>query len=232
MQYQRILFKLSGELLAEQGGGGISTQRLSFYAEEIRNAYELGVSIIVVVGGGNIYRGRKRNNIPHIRADQMGILATIINGIALQSALDALSVPTRLMSALTVEKVCPSYSPSQALRHLHKNRVVILVAGLAQPHFTTDTAAALRAIELQADALLKGTKVDGIYTEDPLKTDKAVLLPQVSFSEAYKRKLRVMDTTAFTLCEENNLPIVVFDATPKGQLVKIIQGESIGSLVR
>ena len=233
MKYSKILLKLSGEALLGTQASIIDTQKLSFYTGEIEKALSLGVSMALVIGGGNIYRGARATglDIPRLQGDYMGMLATAINGIALQSALEKRGIATRLMSSLAVEQVCETYTPQKAIRQLAKGRLIIIVGGLGSPYFTTDSAASLRAVEIGTDVLIKGTKVDGVYTDDPLKNLAAVRLSRLTFQEVYQKKLSVMDMTAFTLCEENNLPIVVFNANHPDHLCKIIQGEPVGTLV-
>ena len=233
MKYNKIVLKLSGEALLDKKEAGINAMRLAFYADEIANALSLGVSIAMVIGGGNIYRGAQTTGLelPRLQGDYMGMLATAINGVALQSTLEKKGVPTRLMSRLAVEQVCEPYLPRHANKHLEKGRLVIIVGGLGRPYFTTDSAASLVAIELGADVLLKGTRVNGVYTDDPLRNPAAVQLPKLTFKEAYEQKLRVMDMTAFTLCEENNLPMVVFDASQPGHLCRLLRGECIGTVI-
>ncbi|XWN35319.1 MAG: UMP kinase [Roseivirga sp.] len=232
MQYKKILLKLSGEALMGPHGSGIDASQLALYADEIAKVQSLGVSLAVVIGGGNIYRGaRAALDIPRVKGDFMGMLATAINGLALQSALEKRGIPTRVMSSLSIESVCESYVPHKAMRHLEKKRLVIIVGGLGVPYFTTDSAASLRAIELEVDVLLKGTQVDGVYSDDPHKNPAAVRLDQLSFQEAFQRKLAVMDVTAFTLCEENNLPIIVYNAHQPDDLLRIVQGERLGTLI-
>ena len=233
MKYSKVLLKLSGEALLGPQGSRIDAKQLAFYADEIGKALSLGVAIAVVIGGGNIYRGAQVTGleIPRLQGDYMGMLATAINGLALQSALEKRGLPTKLMASLAVEQVCEPYTPKKASRHLEQGRLVIIVGGLGRPYFTTDSAASLRALEIDADVLLKGTQVDGVYTDDPLKNLAAVRRSKLTFQEVYQQKLRVMDMTALTLCEENNLPIVVFDAHQSDQLCKIVQGEHIGTLI-
>lgn len=234
MKYKRILLKLSGEALAgDRQEYVINPQKLEQYAHEISEVVKLGVQVAVVVGGGNIYRGSEadKSGIDKVQGDYMGMLATVINGMAMQNAIEKKGCFTRLMSALKMEQVCEPFIRRRAMRHLEKGRVVILAAGTGNPYFTTDSAASLRAIELEADVVLKGTKVDGIYTADPNKDANAVRYTHVSFDEVYEKNLNVMDMTAFTLCRENNLPIIVFDINKVGNLSKIMQGEQVGTLV-
>ena len=212
---------------------GIDSKRINDYALEIKNLYESQIQIAVVIGGGNIFRGVSGSSegVDRVQGDYMGMLATIINGLALQSALENINVPTRLQTAINIEAIAEPYIKRRAVRHLEKNRVVIFSAGTGNPFFTTDSAAVLRAIEINADVILKGTRVDGIYTEDPELNDKAIKLDSLSFEEALKLNLKIMDTTAFTLSKENNLPIIVFDMNIKGNLKKVVQGEKIGTKV-
>jgi len=212
---------------------GIDSKRINDYALEIKNLYESQIQIAVVIGGGNIFRGVSGSSegVDRVQGDYMGMLATIINGLALQSALENIDIPTRLQTAINIEAIAEPYIKRRAVRHLEKNRVVIFSAGTGNPFFTTDSAAVLRAIEINADVILKGTRVDGIYTEDPELNDKAIKLDSLSFEEALKLNLKIMDTTAFTLSKENNLPIIVFDMNIKGNLKKVVQGEKIGTKV-
>ena len=212
---------------------GIDADRINAYANEIKELHQQGVEIAIVIGGGNIFRGMTGagNGVDRVQADYMGMLATVMNGLALQSALENAEVPTRLQTALKIEAVAEPYIKRKAVRHLEKNRVVIFSAGTGNPFFTTDSAAVLRAIEINADVILKGTRVDGIYTEDPEKNKEAIKFDTLSFEEVLKRGLKVMDTTAFTLSQENQLPIIVFDMNTKGNLFKVIQGENIGTRV-
>ncbi len=212
---------------------GIDPVRIQQYASEIKTAIESGAEVAIVIGGGNIFRGLQAadNGIERAQGDYMGMLATVINGMALQSALEGLGLFTRLMSAIKMEQICEPYIRRRAMRHLEKGRVVIFGAGTGNPYFTTDTAASLRAIEIEADVILKGTRVDGIYTADPEKDVNAVKYDTISFHEVYSQGLNIMDLTAFTLCKENSLPIVVFDMNKPGNLQRILQGEAIGTLV-
>jgi len=233
MKYKRILLKLSGEALIGEKKYGIDPKRLGDYAQEIKNIFDKGVQIAIVIGGGNIYRGIESEGagFDRVQGDHMGMLATIINGMALQSALACLNIDTRLQTAIKMEQVAEPYIRRRAMRHLEKNRVVIFGGGTGNPYFTTDTAAALRAIEIEADIILKGTRVDGIFSEDPEKNSSALKYDTITFDEVYKKKLNVMDLTAFTLCKENNLPINVFNMNIKGNLNKVCNGENIGTLV-
>ena len=233
MKYKRILLKLSGEALIGEKKYGIDPKRLGDYAQEIKNIFDKGVQIAIVIGGGNIYRGIESEGagFDRVQGDHMGMLATIINGMALQSALASLNIDTRLQTAIKMEQVAEPYIRRRAMRHLEKNRVVIFGGGTGNPYFTTDTAAALRAIEIEANIILKGTRVDGIFSEDPEKNSSALKYDTITFDEVYKKKLNVMDLTAFTLCKENNLPINVFNMNIKGNLNKVCNGENIGTLV-
>lgn len=212
---------------------GIDAARLMQYAEEIKVAADSGTQVAVVIGGGNIFRGVQAAafGLDRVQGDYMGMLATVINSMALQSALEVLGVQTRLLSGLTIQQVCEPYLRRRALRHLEKGRVVIFGAGIGSPYFTTDSAASLRAIEIEADVVLKGTRVDGIYTADPEKDPTATRFPEITFDEVIEKNLNVMDMTAFTLCKENNLPIIVFDMNTAGNLQRLIQGEDVGTRV-
>ena len=233
MKYKRILLKLSGEALMGDKQFGIDTDRLAQYAAEIKAAVALGAEVAVVIGGGNIFRGlqAEKSGMDRVQGDYMGMLATDINSMALQSALESTDVVTRLQSAIKMEAICEPFIRRRAVRHLEKGRVVIFGAGTGNPYFTTDTAASLRAIEIEADVILKGTRVDGIYTADPEKDPEAKRYAKISFMEVYERNLQVMDMTAITLCHENKLPIIVFDMNKKGNLQRIMQGEDVGTLV-
>lgn len=233
MKYKRILLKLSGEALMGDKQFGIDTEKLSSYANEIKTAIDFGVEVAVVIGGGNIFRGVQveGQGLDRVQGDYMGMLATIINGMALQSALEKADVETRLLTAIKMEQVAEPFIRRRAMRHLQKGRVVIFGGGTGNPYFTTDTAATLRAIEIEADVILKGTRVDGIYTADPEKDDSATKYDTITFKEVYEKELNIMDMTAFTLCNENKLPIVVFDINKKQNLFKMLQGESVGTLV-
>lgn len=233
MKYKRILLKLSGESLMGSKQFGIDTEKLSSYALEIKQAVEAGVEVAVVIGGGNIFRGVQveGEGLDRVQGDHMGMLATIINGMALQSSLEKEGVKTRLMTAIKMEQVAEPYIRRRAIRHLQKGRVVIFGGGTGNPYFTTDTAATLRAIEIEADIILKGTRVDGIYTADPEKDKTATKYDTISFKEVYEKGLNIMDMTAFTLCNENKLPIVVFDINKSQNLIKMLKGESVGTLV-
>ena len=233
MKYNRILLKLSGEALMGDKQFGIDTEKLTTYAEEIKSAVDAGAEVAVVIGGGNIFRGVQveGEGLDRVQGDYMGMLATIINGMALQSALEKVEVKTRLLTAIKMEQVAEPYIRRRAMRHMQKGRVVIFGGGTGNPYFTTDTAATLRAIEMEADAIFKGTRVDGIYTADPEKDQSATKFYTITFKEVYEKKQKVMDMTAFTLCEENKLPILVFDINQKGNLLKALQGDKIGTLV-
>ena len=233
MKYKRILLKLSGEALMGDQNHGIDPTRLNDYATEIKKLQETGTEIAIVIGGGNIFRGVSgaSKGMDRVQADYMGMLATVINGLALQSALENNSVPTRLQTAIKIEAIAEPFIKRRATRHLEKGRVVIFGSGTGNPYFTTDSAAVLRAIEIHADVILKGTRVDGIYNEDPEKNKSAVKFDNLSFDDVLKKGLKIMDTTAFTLSQENKLPIIVFDMNTKGNLSRIVQGEKIGTRV-
>lgn len=233
MKFNRILLKLSGESLMGNKQFGIDHDRLGQYAKEIKEVVDGGLQVAIVIGGGNIFRGIQaaEGGMDRVQGDYMGMLATMINSMALQSALEALGVQTRLMSAIKMEEVAEPFIRRRAVRHLEKGRVVIFGAGTGNPYFTTDSAASLRAIEIEADVILKGTRVDGIYTADPFKDPTAEKFDNITFGEVFKRGLQVMDMTAFTLCQENNLPIIVFDMDQGGNLLKLLKGERLGTLV-
>ena len=234
MIYKRILLKLSGEALMGEQQFGISPERLEQYAAEIKKVVDLDVEVAVVIGGGNIYRGiqAEKSGIDRVQGDHMGMMATLINGMAIQSALEKQGIYTRLMSAIKVEEICEPYIRRRAVRHLEKGRVVIFGAGTGNPYFTTDSAASLRAIEIEAEVVLKGTRVDGVYSADPEKDPSATRFSNISFQEVYQKGLNVMDMTAFTLCNENKLPIIVFDMDTPGNLKKVLTGqEKVGTLV-
>lgn len=233
MHYKRILLKLSGEALMGERQYGIDPKRLAEYAQDIKELVERGIEVAVVIGGGNIFRGvaGASNGMDRVQGDYMGMLATVINGLALQSALEDADVQTRLQTAIKIEAIAEPYIKRRATRHLEKGRVVIFGSGTGNPYFTTDSAAVLRAIEINADVILKGTRVDGIYTEDPEKNPDAKKYDFITFDDAIKKGLKVMDMTAFTLSQENNLPIVVFDMNTKGNLLKVVLGEQIGTKV-
>ena len=232
MKYKRILLKLSGEALVGDKAGGIDPEILIKYSNEIKKIYDKGVEIAIVIGGGNIYRGFNNEfKIDRVQGDYMGMLATLINGLALQNTLENIGIATRLQSAINVNKVAEPYIKRKALRHLDKKRIVIFSAGTGNPYFTTDSAAVLRAIEIEADVILKGTRVDGIYNEDPNKNSDAFKFEKITFKEAISKGLKIMDTTAFTLSHENKLPIIVFDMNQENNLLKVLNGENVGTLV-
>jgi len=233
MKYKRILLKLSGEALMGNKQFGIDNNRLAQYSREIKEITDMGVELAIVIGGGNIFRGLQaaEGGMERTQGDYMGMLATVINGMALQSALEMLDLKTRLMSAIKMEQVAEPFIRRRAVRHLEKGRIVIFGAGTGNPYFTTDSAAALRAIEIEADVILKGTRVDGIYTADPEKDSSATKYSTITFDEVYEKGLSVMDLTAFTLCNENKLPIIVFDMNSPGNLKKVVVGEEVGTLV-
>ncbi|MEY4991211.1 MAG: hypothetical protein RI948_77 [Bacteroidota bacterium] len=233
MKYKRILLKLSGESLMGDKQFGIDNARISAYAQQIKELNDAGVEIAIVIGGGNIFRGvqAEQGGMDRTHGDYMGMLATMINSMALQSALETVGVTTRLQSAIEMKEIAEPFVRRRAMRHLEKGRVVIFGAGTGNPFFTTDSAASLRAIEINAEVILKGTRVDGIYTADPFKDNSATKFDQISFDEVYARGLNVMDMTAFTLCKENNLPIIVFDMDTPGNLRKLMEGAPVGTLV-
>jgi len=234
MKYKRILLKLSGEALMGEKPYGIDPVRLEQYSREIRSVKELGIEIAIVIGGGNIFRGVQAENltIDRVQGDYMGMLATVINGMALQSALEKSGLYTRLMSGINMEQVCEPFIRRRAVRHLEKGRIVIFGAGIGNPYFTTDSTASLRAVEIEADVVMKGTRVNGVYSADPEKDPDAVRYEKLSFAEAYSKGLNIMDLTAFTLCQENNLPIIVFDMNQPGNLLKIIGGSpEVGTII-
>lgn len=234
MKYNRILLKLSGEALMGERQYGIDPKRLAEYAKEIKEVTDLGVEVAVVIGGGNIFRGvaGASNGMDRVQGDHMGMLATVINGLALQSALEDAGVPTRLQTAIKINEVAEPFIRRKAMRHLEKGRVVIFGGGTGNPYFTTDSAAVLRAIEIEADVILKGTRVDGIYTADPEKDATATKFDFITFEDVLRKGLKVMDTTAFTLSQENELPIIVFDMNTHGNLIKLVNGEKIGTKVQ
>lgn len=233
MKYKRILLKLSGESLMGDKQFGIDNTRLMQYAQQIKETLATGVQMAIVVGGGNIFRGvqAEQGGMERTQGDYMGMLATMINSMALQSALESIGIQTRLQSAIEMKSIAEPFIKRRAVRHLEKGRIVIFGAGTGNPFFTTDTAASLRAIEIDADVILKGTRVDGIYTADPEKDPTATKYQSVTFNEVYEKGLNVMDMTAFTLCNENKLPIIVFDMNKEGNLMRLIQGEEVGTLV-
>ncbi|MDA9572531.1 UMP kinase [Flavobacteriaceae bacterium] len=234
MKYKRILLKLSGEALMGKKNFGIDPERLQEYATDIKQIVDLGVQVAIVIGGGNIFRGfsnHHEHKIDRVQGDHMGMLATVINGLALQSTLENSGTPTRLQTAIKINEVAEPFIRRKAIRHLEKGRVVIFGGGTGNPYFTTDSAAVLRAIEIESDVILKGTRVDGIYDEDPEKNINAIKFDNISFEDVLRKGLKVMDTTAFTLSQENKLPIIVFDMNKKGNLLKLISGEKIGTTV-
>jgi uridylate kinase len=234
MKYKRILLKLSGESLMGERQYGIDNNQVLQYAHDIKEVHDKGLEIAIVVGGGNIFRGlsAEKSGMERAQADYMGMLATVINCMALQNALESIGVETRLQSAIKMEQICEPYIRRRAMHHLEIGKIVIFGAGTGNPYFTTDTAASLRAIEIKADVVLKGTRVDGIYTADPEKDPAATRYEEISFQEVYDKGLNVMDMTAITLCQENKLPIIVFDMNKPGNFMKIAKGESIGTLVK
>lgn len=233
MKYKRILLKLSGEALSGTKSYGIDSKILMQYSEEIKRVTDVGTQVAIVIGGGNIFRGvnAAQAGIDRVQGDYMGMLATVINAMALQGALEKVGLFTRLMSGIKMEQVCEPFIRRRAVRHLEKGRVVIFGAGIGNPYFTTDSTASLRAIEIEADVVLKGTRVDGVYSADPEKDATATRYSKISFEEVYQMGLNVMDMTAFTLCKENGLPIIVFDMNKPGNLLKIAQGEEVGTLI-
>lgn len=233
MKYKRVLLKLSGEALMGSNDHGIDPERLEQYAQEIQRVHDAGIQLSIVIGGGNIFRGvdGEKSGIDRVQGDYMGMLATVINAMALQSSLEKHGMYTRLMSGLKMEQVCEPFIRRRAIRHLEKGRIVIFGAGIGNPYFTTDSTASLRAIEIEANVVLKGTRVDGVYTADPEKNPDAEKYQSLSFQEAYEKGLNIMDMTAFTLCMENHLPIIVFDMNKPGNLNKIIEGETVGTLI-
>lgn len=233
MQYKRVLLKLSGEALMGDRPYGIDPKRLAEYAKEIKQVVDKGIELAIVIGGGNIFRGvaGAANGMDRVQGDHMGMLATCINGLALQSALEDEGIHTRLQTAIEIKEIAEPYIKRRANRHLEKGRVVIFGAGTGNPYFTTDTAAVLRAIEINADAILKGTRVDGIYNVDPEKDKNAIKFETITFKDVIQKGLKVMDMTAFTLSQENKLPIIVFDMNTKGNLLKLVSGEQIGTIV-
>lgn len=233
MRFKRILLKLSGEALMGDEGYGIDPKRLAQYAKEIKRIHDQGIEIAIVIGGGNIFRGIQAEGagIDRVQGDYMGMLATVINGMAVQGVLENHGMFTRLMSGINMDQVCEPFIRRRAIRHLEKGRIVIFGAGIGNPYFTTDSTASLRAIEIEADVVLKGTRVDGVYTSDPEKNADAVRYSNITFQEVYEKGLNVMDMTAFTLCQENNLPIIVFDMNKAGNLYDLINGENVGTLI-
>ena len=233
MKYKRILLKLSGEALMGQKKYGIDPSLLEKYSQQVKNIHNKGIEVAIVIGGGNIYRGieAEKSGINRVQGDYMGMMATLINSMALQSHLEKLGCDTRLMSGSNVHQVCEPFIRWKAIRHLEKRRIVIFGAGLGKPYFTTDSTASLRAIEIEANIVLKGTRVDGVYDNDPEKVKDAKKFKEISFNEVYEKNLNIMDMTAFTLCKENNLPIIVFDMNKPGNLMKLIEGEKVGTLI-
>jgi uridylate kinase len=234
MKYKRILLKLSGESLMGDKQFGIDNNRINSYAAQIKEVCAMGVEVAIVIGGGNIFRGvqAEEGGMDRTHGDYMGMLATMINSMALQAALESQGVYTRLQSAIEMKEIAEPFVRRRAVRHLEKGRVVIFGAGTGNPYFTTDSAASLRAIEINADVILKGTRVDGIYTADPLKDPTATKYDEITFDEAYGKGLKIMDMTAFTLCKENNLPIIVFDMDTPGTLMRLLSGEKVGTIVK
>jgi uridylate kinase len=232
LKYKRILLKLSGEALSTTEEV-IEPSILAQYAAEIKEVHDLGVEVAIVIGGGNIFRGAAaaKAGIDRVQGDYMGMLATVINGMAVQASLEKQGLYTRMMTAIKIEAVCEPFIRRRAIRHLEKGRVVIFGAGTGNPYFTTDSTASLRAIEMEADVVLKGTRVDGVYTADPEKDPTATRFTKISFQEAIQKGLKIMDTTAFTLCQENKVPIIVFDMNKKGNLAQLVKGEEVGTLI-
>jgi uridylate kinase len=233
IKFKRILLKLSGEALEGNQGYGIDPQRLASYAKEVKSVADAGVQVAIVIGGGNIFRGLQGTSegMDRVQGDYMGMLATVINSMAIQAALEKLGVKATLLSGLAIDPICEAMSRRKAIGHLSNGEVVVIAAGTGNPYFTTDSASALRAIEIGADAILKGTRVDGIYTADPEKDPSATKYDTLSYDEAYGKGLKIMDLTAFTLCRENKMPIVVFDMNREGNLLKLMNGEAIGTVV-
>ena len=233
MKYKRVLLKLSGEALMGEKNYGIDSSLLEKYSQEIKEIHNKGIEIAIVIGGGNIYRGieSEESGINRVQGDYMGMMATLINSMALQSHLEKLGCDTRLMSGFNVDQVCEPFIRRKAIRHLEKERIVIFGAGLGKPYFTTDSTASLRAIEIEANIVLKGTRVDGVYDFDPEKKKDAKKFNEISFNEVYEKNLTIMDMTAFTLCKENNLPIIVFDMNKSGNLINLIEGKKVGTLI-
>jgi len=229
----RVLLKISGEMLSDKNHGCFNNLFIESLSRDIARVHSLGTELCIVIGGGNIFRGLSgsKDGIDRVQADYMGMLATVINGLALQNALENMDIPTRLQSAIKMESIAEPFIKRKATRHLEKGRVVIFASGTGNPYFTTDSAAVLRAIEINADVILKGTRVDGIYNEDPEKNKEAVKFDNISFEETIKKGLKIMDTTAFTLSKENELPIIVFDMNTKGNLTRVIMGEKVGTKV-
>jgi uridylate kinase len=233
LKYKRLLLKLSGESLLGDKGFGIDNKVLEFFADEVKMVHDIGVGLGIVIGGGNIYRGLSASDqgIDRVTGDQMGMLATLINSLALQNAIEKNGVYTRLMSSIKMDEIAEPYIRRRALRHLEKGRVVIFGGGTGHPYFSTDTAASLRAVEIQADAIVKGTRVDGVYDSDPEKNPAAFKFDKISYLDVLKKNLKIMDLTAVSLCQENNLPMIVFNMDVPGNLLKLVNGESIGTLI-
>ena len=233
MKYKRILLKLSGEALIGNKNFGIDSNKLENYSSEIKNIQNLGIEVAIVIGGGNIYRGieSEKTGIDRVQGDYMGMLATVINCMALQSFLEKIGCDTRLLSGFNIDQVCEPFIRRKAIRHLEKNRIVIFGAGLGKPYFTTDSTASLRAIEIEADIVLKGTRVDGVYNSDPEKSSSAKKFNEISFDDVYKKNLNIMDMTAFTLCKENNLPIAVLSINKENSLIDFIKNKKVGTIV-
>lgn len=233
-KYKRVLLKLSGEALMGEQSFGISSEVIDSYANQIKEVVELGVELAIVIGGGNIFRGLSGagKGVDRVTGDHMGMLATVINSLALQNAIEKLGIPTRVLTAIDMPKIAEPYIKRRAIRHLEKGRIVIFGAGIGNPYFTTDTAAALRAIEIGAEIVAKATKVDGIYDKDPVKYSDAVKYNEITYTETIRKRLQVMDTTAISLCLENKLPIIVFNSLEEGNISKMIMGENIGTLVK
>lgn len=233
LKFKRVLLKLSGESLMGKKGFGIDHKVLEFFADEVKKVHDVGVQLGIVIGGGNIYRGlsASQQGIDRVAGDQMGMLSTLINSIALQNAIEKNGIYTRLMSAIKMEEIAETFIRRRAIRHLEKKRIVIFGAGTGHPYFSTDTAASLRAVEIQADVIVKGTRVDGVFNADPEKNKKAFKFESISYLDILKKNLRVMDLTAISLCQENNLPIVVFNMDVPGNLLKLVKGEKIGTFI-
>jgi uridylate kinase len=233
LKYKRVLLKLSGESLMGEQGFGIDNNVLEHFSEEIEKVYKAGVELGIVIGGGNIYRGLSASSqgIDRATGDQMGMLATVINSLALQNAIEKRGIYTRLMSAINMEAIAEPYIRRRAMRHLEKKRIVILGAGTGHPYFSTDTAASLRAVEIKADVIIKGTRVDGVFDSDPEKNPKAFRFENISYLDVLKKNLRIMDLTAVSLCQENNLPMIVFNMDVKDNLLKLVMGEEVGTLI-
>lgn len=233
LKYKRVLLKLSGESLMGKKGFGIDHKVLEFFADEVEKVHSIGVQLGIVIGGGNIYRGLSASaqGIDRVAGDQMGMLSTLINSIALQNAIEKRGIYTRLMSAIKMEEIAETFIRRRAIRHLEKGRIIILGGGTGHPYFSTDTAASLRAIEIQADVIVKGTRVDGVFDSDPEKNKKAFKFENISYIDIIKKNLRVMDLTAISLCQENDLPIIVFNMDVPGNLVKLVKGEKVGTFI-